>query len=516
MTGRPREAAPRPSRPGGAEPDRAVSPVIGAVLMFALLVALLGVLQATAVPELTRGAEFQHNQEVRGDIIDVSGAVSRTAATGSGESVTVRQGLRYSQRLFFINPPPVSGTLRTTDPAPVTIENAVAEGEAGDVWNGSTRTYTDRALLYRPSYNEYDLAPRTRYRAGVVANEFESATLVAAGDSFVDGRRVALTMLAGDYESNGVDRVGLVTQPLSAPARSVTVTDDGGPVTVTVPTALPESRWMELLAEERVSNGGHITAVSCSGGPGDACGRLTVRLEPGVGYQLRLAQVGLGGGAVAPGPAYLVEDGLPAASVPAGTRTRFDVAVRDRFDNPVAGAAVDAVVVSGPGTISPSTDRSESDGGASTVYRAPDSVTTPTDVTVEFSVGRGAARTVRYTFQVTDSGGRGNDTNAGTGEPTVSIDGVSSREQGRTHRFDVDASATDPDGSLERLTVELLDPDTDAVLASERVDVSGASAGESVSLSVSNRERRSRYRLRVTAAATDGDAATTSRFVSPG
>lgn len=404
-------------------PDRAVSPVIGAVLMFALLVSLLGVLQVTAVPQLTQGAEFQHNQQVQGDVIDFSGAVSRTAASGSGETVTVRRGVRYDQRLFLINPPPASGTLRTTEPDPVVVENAVADGETGDVWDGTPRTFADRALVYRPSYNEYDAAPRTIYRAGVVANEYEDATLVAAGRSFVDGRRVDLTVLAGEYRSNGVERIGVRTRPLSSPARTVTVTNDGAPIRVTVPTELPESRWEQLLETELVANGGHVTSFQCDGGPPDACGRLTVRLEPGVGYEFRLAQVGVGNAATAPGPSYLAESGTVAASVPEGTTERLGAEVRDRFDNPVGGVEVDATVVSGPGSVRPRTDRSGSDGSVSVVYEAPRNVDGPTDVTVELDFGEGDARTVRYTFQVSDADGSGAGPGGGSGGPGGDTDG---------------------------------------------------------------------------------------------
>ena len=48
----------------------------------------------------------------------------------------------------------------------------------------------------------------------------------------------------------GVESVPLNIAPTSAPAEGVLVRDDGGPITLTVPTQLSETEWASILADE--------------------------------------------------------------------------------------------------------------------------------------------------------------------------------------------------------------------------------------------------------------------------
>jgi hypothetical protein len=129
--------------------------------MLAVAMLAISAVQTTAIPAMNAEHEFQHNERLQTDVTELASAVDRVASTGIGEAVTLDVGLRYPQRLFFINPPPVAGTLRTTAPAPVTIRNATATGETGHYWDGSPRTLTTRSVRFTPAYNEYDGAPVT-------------------------------------------------------------------------------------------------------------------------------------------------------------------------------------------------------------------------------------------------------------------------------------------------------------------------------------------------------------------
>jgi len=501
--------------PSTSRRERGVSEVIGTVLMFALIVSLVGVVQVTAVPELTADAEFEHNQRLQGQLVDFSSAVSRTAGSGTGETVSIQLGVRYPQRVVLVNPPPASGTLATTPPAPVTIEHAVAGGEARDVWNGSVRTFQSRAITYDPAYNEYDTAPLTAYRTSIVSNRFDGATRVVAAKGFINGRQLSLTLLAGELRQSGIDRTSIDTRPLSTPARTVTVMDDNEPITVTVPTELSEEQWATLLATERVENGGHVVSHECANPPPEPCGRLTVVLEPGVSYELQLAQVGVGNNASAPEPRYLIDTAGDNASLAAGTRQRLAATVLDRFDNPVSGVETTVTVIDGPGEVFTLTDRSGADGEVAALYRAPSTVEGVVNVTVELSFGTGPARTVTYDLQVF---GRGPASGGGGGSSSVTAsitDATGSSERG-TDRFDVTATAADSNGSLTRMTFELIDPEDGTVIDTAERLVSGGSAEQAVTLRARGAARRSSYLVRVTAVADDGDTAVDERTVTAG
>lgn len=406
-------------RAAGLRADRrAVSAPVGFMLVVAILVALLGVLQVAAVPTWNQAAEVEHSDRVQADLLALGDDVQAVAATGSARSRTVAVGLRYPTRPFLLNPPPATGSLETTDPGTVEFENARASGETGHFWNGSTRRYETRAVVYRPAYEEYGDAPRTRLESGVVANRFAGADLALSEQRLVRGDRVSLVALQGAVASSRPFSESVSVSAASAPTRRVSVTDDGDPIALTVPTAMSVDFWRDRLADQRTDAGGHVTAVEDA--PGAA---VRVVLEPGVTYDLEVASVTLDGTPADEPPAYLTDVEGAGAAVPQGGATRLAVEARDRFNAPVAGADVTAEVVSGPGSVAAVVPTTGEDGRAAFRYRAPADETGTAEVRVRFAdAGAGTpteARTVTYRVEVyagaPADGGGGDGAGVGTG-----------------------------------------------------------------------------------------------------
>ena len=409
--------------------NRAVSPVIGAVLMLALALVLLAVLQSTAIPALNAQEEFQHNQEAQTDLVELESTVDRVAAVGTSETATVAVGYRYPPRLLFINPPPVTGTLRTTDPGEVTVANATAAGETGDYWTGGNRTFGTTALVYTPSYNEYDSAPVTVYEPWGVYNRDRGETLALTPTDLVDGRRVSLVALDGDLSASGTGTESVELSPNSAPVRTVTVRNDTGPLRVTVPTELRRDEWLDLLDDEFDPDGtdadAYVRAIDCQQSPPDPCGELTLTFEPG-SYELALGEVAVGSDASREGAVYLTDVEGAGGSVPATGRERLVVEARDQFDNPVSGVPVTAAVENGTGSIRPATRTTDADGRAAFVYEAPETVDGSREVTVAARFGGGdPQRTVTFDLLVVglSGGASGNGTGGGNGTGNGTGDG---------------------------------------------------------------------------------------------
>ncbi|WP_159900672.1 type IV pilin [Salinirussus salinus] len=448
----------RRRRPG----TRAVSPVIGAVLMLALALVLLAVLQSTAIPALNAQEEFRHNQEAQTDLVELESTVDRVAAVGTGETGTVAVGYRYPPRLLFINPPPVTGTLRTTDPGEVTVTNATTSGETGDYWTGGNRTFETTTLVYTPSYNEYEDAPVTVYEPWAVYNRDRGQTLALTPTDLVDGRRVSLVALNGDLSASGTGTESVELAPNSAPVKTVTVRNDTGPMRVTVPTELRRDEWVDLLDDEFDPAGtdpdAYVRAVDCQQAPPAPCGELTLTFEPG-SYELALGEVAVGPDASREGPAYLTDVGGTGGSVAEGGRQRLVVEARDRFDNPVSGVSVSAVVENGPGSVRPAGAATGTDGRAAFVYEAPADVDSSGEVTVTARFSDGQQRAVSFDLRVVDlagsgtgDGGNGSDGGGGTdGERTSasavtgvagSVDSrnIGGRNRGREASFSITAA----------------------------------------------------------------------------
>lgn len=248
---------------------RGVSEVIGSILVFGLVVALLTILQTQAVPSTNEDIEFQHSQQVQGDFARLSDAVTRSAVRGTSETVTLETGTSYPNRLVLFNPPPATGQLRSGTEAPVFLSNVVASDvDARDYVDGSVgftpgMTGVGNAprlatadLSYRPSYNQYRSAPVTASEYGVVYDEHADETLLERRPSIVDGKEIDLRFLTGGYTGSGMTTT-VRTDPVSAGGSGLAVRSandflpgNSNNVTLYLPTELPESVWtQELLAD---------------------------------------------------------------------------------------------------------------------------------------------------------------------------------------------------------------------------------------------------------------------------
>ena len=345
--------------------DRAVSEVLGFVLVVALVVLTLVLLQAFAVPAWNADVEVAHNADVQGDAVDLRGAIMATAGFGNERSTSIELGTRYPGRYLFVNPPPASGTIETTEPDVVAVENVQAFGHANAraFWSTSDRhERTTRFLQYRPDYAEYRNAPTTRLEHGTLYNQFdEDVELVRASRDVVDDNRITLIGLEGDLSETAVTERAIDTTPVSAPTHRTVVgaDDDGENVTVELPTRLGLDMWEGLLADEIQGpdnpDGNVLGLDIVDGEPYD---RLVLELDPEERYELRMAKVGVADGVSRAPPAYIVTEGRSTAP----PTEEVVVQVRDEYGNPAPGAEVDLDLVEGQCADLPRTERADDAG----------------------------------------------------------------------------------------------------------------------------------------------------------
>ncbi|WP_123538681.1 Ig-like domain-containing protein [Halosimplex salinum] len=362
--------------------DRGQSIQIGAVLIFAALILLVSLYQATIVPQQNEQIEFDHSQQVQGELLDLRNAVTSAVGDAARRSVSVTLGTTYPPRFLAVNPPPASGQLRTvgTGDSDVAfgVTNATAlDAETGDFWDGDRRDYGTGGIVYRPSYSEYGQPPSTVYENSVLYDDFsfEGTTIARSEQALVDGNTITLVALNGSLRRSSSGSLSVDVRPVSASTRTVAVrnADPDSNVTVRVPTRLSESRWAELLADEFVGEGGNVTDVRTNPLPAAPEYRmLVVDMVPGT-YDLRMAKAGVGTRVTGTDAAYLTEVRGNGTSVPEGATRQFVVEVRDRYNNPVSGATVRAAS-DGTGTVGPATARTDESGRVRLTYRAPPNI----------------------------------------------------------------------------------------------------------------------------------------------
>ena len=314
---------------GFSHDRRGQSVVVGTVILFGFLIIALSVYQVQFVPAENSEIEFEHSQQVEGDFQDLRNGILQAGSTGAAQSQRIRLGTRYPQRTFFLNPPPGSGTLQTTNPDEFRIENVTVSGgeNVEAYWENNDLNFTTRSIQYRSQYNEYRGAPRLTYEHSSIAAEFgdDEAVLLRENPTILRGepgdQRIAITALTGEFSANGVDSRSVDLQPISQGARTVNVSTDGDsrivlPTAVENTTALAE-RWDQQISAN-VTPGSDEIYIDLDGT-----------------YPLRLAEVSVDGDGTSD-PAYIVPVGGRNVTV----NQSVGVEVRDKYNNPVSGATV--------------------------------------------------------------------------------------------------------------------------------------------------------------------------------
>ena len=150
----------------------------------------------------------------------------------------------------------------------------------------------------------------------------------------------------------------------------------------------------------------HVETVSYTENT-DTYNTLTLGLESGVGYNLRMSKVGVGRIDERQEAHYIVLEGKDRRNVINETTENIDVKIRDRYNNPVSGVDVsfdDSEL--GEGTLTEIQDTTNVKGIASFRYEAP---AVPDSGVVEFSIGSGTEEyeRVNVSINVIALGGQG-------------------------------------------------------------------------------------------------------------
>lgn len=221
--------------------SRGVSEVVGAVLLLGFLVLALSLYQVSVVPNQNAAAEFDHNQQVEDEMVDIRNAILEARSTGKDRYSSVTLGTRYQDRTLAVNPPSPTGTIETVKQRNVSV---VERGGDDDPLGLAELRLENQFLEYTPRYYEYQQAGTIRFENTVAYHEYENSNVLLTEQTLLRGETVSLVPLEGEFRKNGQGRVTI--DPIPGLLKTVRVDDPN----VTVPTELPREDWEELLAEE--------------------------------------------------------------------------------------------------------------------------------------------------------------------------------------------------------------------------------------------------------------------------
>jgi len=228
---------------------RAVAPVVGFILLFAMGIIAFASYQAFVVPNQNADVEFSHSQQIENEFSDFRSNVVNAIESRDERSTSFTLGTQYPSRLIALNPPAPAGSLSTTDSGEVSIDGVDMQDVCG------VDEATTRSLVYESQYNEYLSAQSVVYENTFVGATFRDGQSFPQSQRLVQGDRLKLTLLTGSVSES---RTGSVGVDINATHRSPSVE---GASSVTIPSQFDSEAWENQILQ----NQGNIDTVEDAG-----------------------------------------------------------------------------------------------------------------------------------------------------------------------------------------------------------------------------------------------------------
>jgi len=331
---------------------KAVAPVIGFMLILAILFLAAAQYQANVVPVQERSTEVDHFTTITEDMSGLRSSIIQSASTGQIQTQELDLGVEYN--VLGLSQPARSGRLAyINESSNIVLRNTRNNREASNFWRGDVeREYETGFLEYSINYNRITSHADIYFEHGMMYRDEErgSDTNVSyveeSEQPIIQGRSITIYTMQSNIATSRVGTTTVETQPISAPMNSVSVTnvESGSPITIQLPTRLSVDTWNETLSEERAADadndGGFVEKVR----DGTENGTIEIVLSEGETYNLRMARIDLTTQSqrtyTAPSEKQYIAVQTQSANVRENSSIGLEAEVRDRFNNGVIGAEV--------------------------------------------------------------------------------------------------------------------------------------------------------------------------------
>ena len=177
--------------------ESAVSEVIGALMIFGIIVGLIAIMQSSQVPEWNAAVEQTHFDVVSSDFVQLRADIEDVEKLEIPKSTDLRMGVKYPERFIFRNPGSgASGTI-TTYPLHVNVSYSTRSGLK---W----KNYTSAGIIYE--MHGTSKSPRLVYEHGLIIKDYGNANVTEAEQSLITGGEVFIPIVLWDtYSYSSMD-----------------------------------------------------------------------------------------------------------------------------------------------------------------------------------------------------------------------------------------------------------------------------------------------------------------------
>ena len=218
--------------------NEGVSNIIGTLLIFAVLVSLYGAYQSTAVPVWNKGVEYDHLDVVYADMMSMKSDIEDVALLISPKSSDIHLGVRYPERMIFMNPGEgAAGMLTVESDVNISVAYTTSGAAAPDMLNYSSSRIT---------YELYGTigSPKYVYEHGILIKDFRTSSVTTDEQKLIVGDNIYIPILnlpeAKNLSSSSMDVESLTIHPYIKASTDLNVES----ITITFDTAYP-GIWLD-------------------------------------------------------------------------------------------------------------------------------------------------------------------------------------------------------------------------------------------------------------------------------
>ena len=179
------------------ENKKAVSNIIGTLLIFAVLVSLYGAYQSTAVPVWNKGVEYDHLDVVYSDMMSLKSDIEDVALHKSPKSSDIHLGVQYPERMIFMNPSEgAPGMLTVEKDVKILVKYGI--NVAGTL-TSHTKIFNSSRITYE-SYGTIN-SPKLVYEHGILIRDFRTSNNTADDQSLIVGNNIYIPLVNASASS---------------------------------------------------------------------------------------------------------------------------------------------------------------------------------------------------------------------------------------------------------------------------------------------------------------------------
>lgn len=189
--------------------EKAVSEVVGAMMILLILVLYLGVMQTRQVPEWNKELEIQHFDVVYDDFITMRSNIEDSSSKNIPRTSSIHMGIKYPDRFLLANPGPGASGIISTYPLKINISYNTTSGLK---W----KNYTSMGIIY--DQNGISDSPLLVYENGLVVKDYGNGKAFAVDEnqSLTTKDNIFIPIIYGTFKAgSSMDIDSLDIQPVS-------------------------------------------------------------------------------------------------------------------------------------------------------------------------------------------------------------------------------------------------------------------------------------------------------------